>query len=116
MKPQMNTDKHGSVFIYGHLLFLCFSMFRPVAFWLLFFGLMAQHARSGASAAEESEVRKLAEGVYVRMAGTDQSVVSNAGFVELENSVLVFDTHFTLEAGQSLLAAVQKVTTKPVRY
>ena len=118
MKPQMNTDKYGSASVCVHL---WFRMLRPVGFRLLcfellFFGLLTQHAGSGAYQGEDGEVRKLAEGVYVRIAAADQSIVSNAGFVELDNSVLVFDTHFTLEAGQSLLAAIQKITTKPVRY
>jgi len=34
----------------------------------------------------------------------------------LEHSVLVFDTHFTPEAGQLLLTRVQGLTPKPVRY
>jgi len=114
----MNTDKYGSASVCVHL---WFRMLRPVGFrllcfGLLFFGLLTQHAGGGAYQGEDGEVRKLAEGVYVRIAAADQSIVSNAGFVELDNSVLVFDTHFTLEAGQSLLAAIQKITTKPVRY
>ena len=34
----------------------------------------------------------------------------------LERSVIVFDTHFTPEAGQALLNAIRSVTLKPVRY
>ena len=46
----------------------------------------------------------------------DGNAVSNAGFVVLEQSVLVFDTHFTPEAGRALLEAIGSVTQKPVRY
>jgi cyclase len=42
--------------------------------------------------------------------------VSNAGFVVLDQSVLVFDTHFTPEAGQALHESIRSVTPKPVRY
>jgi cyclase len=34
----------------------------------------------------------------------------------LGDSVLVFDTHFTPEAGQALLAAIRSITPYPVRY
>ena len=46
----------------------------------------------------------------------DGNAVSNSGIVVLDHSVLVFDTHFTPEAGQSLLAAIRSITSKPVRY
>ena len=46
----------------------------------------------------------------------DGDAVSNSGFVVLEHSVLAFDTHFTPEAGQALLAGIRSVTTKAVRY
>jgi cyclase len=59
---------------------------------------------------------KLAEGVYARIVDPDGNAVANAGFVVLDQSVLVFDTHFTPEAGQDLLDAVRSVTSKPVRY
>jgi cyclase len=59
---------------------------------------------------------KLAEGVYARIVSPDGNAVANAGFVVLDQSVLVFDTHFTPEAGQDLLAAIRSVTSKPVRY
>jgi cyclase len=36
--------------------------------------------------------------------------------VILDHSVLVFDTHFTPEAGQALLASIRSVTAKPVLY
>src|SRR5437773_9520402 len=80
MKPQMNTDKYGSASVCVHL---WFRMLRPVGFRLLcfellFFGLLTQHAGSGAYQGEDGEVRKLAEGVYVRIAAADQSIVSNA--------------------------------------
>lgn len=59
---------------------------------------------------------KLAEGVYARIVNPDGNAVGNAGFVVLDQSVLVFDTHFTPEAGRALLEDVRSVTAKPVRY
>ena len=72
-------------------------------------------APSGAGP-DEGEVTKLAEGVYVRVVRPDGPAVSNAGFIVLENEVLVYDTHATPEAGQALLSAIGAVTSKPVRY
>jgi cyclase len=65
---------------------------------------------------EIPELAKLAENVFVRIASPDGNAVSNSGFVILDHSVLVFDTHFTPEAGQALLTAIHAVTSKPVRY
>ena len=59
---------------------------------------------------------KLAEAVYVHIAQPDSDAVSNAGFVVLQNSVLIFDSHSTPEAGQRLLAEIREITPKPVRY
>jgi cyclase len=67
-------------------------------------------------AREDPELVKLAEGVFARLVSPDSNAVANSGFVILDQSVLVFDTHFTPEAGQALLAAVRSVTPKPVRY
>jgi cyclase len=70
----------------------------------------------GRSPDEASETAKLAEGVYARIVRPDGPAVSNAGFIVLENGVLVYDTHATPEAGQTLLSAIAAVTAKPVRY
>jgi len=67
-------------------------------------------------AAENPELTKLADGAYARIVSPDSNAVSNSGFLVLDRCVLLFDTHFTPEAGQSLLEAVRSVTPKPVRY
>ena len=59
---------------------------------------------------------KIEEGVYARIVKPEGDAVSNAGIVVLYDSVVVFDTHFTPEAGKELLAAVRSITHKPVRY
>jgi glyoxylase-like metal-dependent hydrolase (beta-lactamase superfamily II) len=59
---------------------------------------------------------KIAEGVYARIVRPEGNAVSNAGIVVLYDSVLIFDTHFTPEAGKELLDAVRSITDKPVRY
>lgn len=64
----------------------------------------------------KDRIEKLAEGVYVHLAQADSDAVSNAGFVVLQNSVLIFDSHSTPEAGQRLLAEIREITPKPIRY
>jgi glyoxylase-like metal-dependent hydrolase (beta-lactamase superfamily II) len=71
---------------------------------------------SGISLVSDAELTKLAEGVYVSVVSPDSNAVSNSGVVVLGRGVLVFDTHFTPEAGQALLTEIQAVTAKPVRY
>ncbi len=66
--------------------------------------------------AGENDLTKLADGVFVSVVSPDGNAVSNSGVVVLGCGVLVFDTHFTPEAGQALLTEIQAVTPKPVRY
>jgi glyoxylase-like metal-dependent hydrolase (beta-lactamase superfamily II) len=73
-------------------------------------------ACASGSAKESSDLTKLAEGVYARIVSPDGNAVSNSGIVLLDHSVLVFDTHFTPDAAQALLAGIRSITSKPVRY
>lgn len=52
----------------------------------------------------------------MRIASPDGNAVANAGFVVLDESVLVFDTHFTPEAGAELWKVIRSITSKPIRY
>jgi len=65
---------------------------------------------------ESAELAPIAENVYARIVTPDGDAVGNAGVVVLSHSVLVFDTHFTPEAGQALLSAIRALTPKPVLY
>jgi cyclase len=67
-------------------------------------------------AKESPDLTKLADNVYARIVSPDGDAVSNSGFVVLDHCVLIFDTHFTPEAGQALQAAVRSVTSRPVQY
>ena len=62
------------------------------------------------------QLTKIADGVFVQIVSPDGNAVSNSGIVVLEHSVLVFDTHFTAEAGQELLKEIGAITPNPVRY
>jgi len=67
-------------------------------------------------AAESIPLIRLADNVYVRIVNPDGNAVANSGVVVLDDAVLVFDTHFTPEAGRALLEAIRAITPKPVRY
>lgn len=69
-----------------------------------------------AAARENSELTKISEGVYARIVSPDGESVANTGVAVFDQSVLVFDTHFTPEGGASLLSAIRSVTPKPVGY
>ena len=88
---------------------------RPVRICLLILFCLL-YCRTSAYSAEDGEFTKLEENVFARIVNPDGNAVGNSGVVILEHSVLVFDTHFTPEAGQQLFAAIRAVTPKPVRW
>ena len=62
------------------------------------------------------EVQRLAEGVYAAMAVPGTGAWANAGFVDVGDGVLVFDTFATPEAGEQLRQAAEEVTGKRVTH
>ncbi len=71
---------------------------------------------AGESVAQQSEFVKLAEGVYGHVVSPDSIFVSNAGVVLLSDATMVFDTHFSAEAGRQLAQKIAAVSPNPVRY
>ena len=67
-------------------------------------------------AGKNDRLIKVAENVYARIASPNGNAGGNSGFVILDNSVVVFDTHFTPEEGQQLLDEIRSITPLPVRY
>lgn len=65
---------------------------------------------------EDAQIVKLGDDIFARIVNPNGNAVGNAGFIVLEQGVLVFDTHFTPEAGQQLLQDIRSITSKPVRY
>ncbi len=86
---------------------------KPVGFFLA--GLVCVFCFSN-PADNNSELKKISENVYVRIVSPDSNAVGNAGVVVFERAALVFDTHFTPEAGREFLAQIRSITSKPVRY
>ncbi len=58
---------------------------------------------------------KLADGVYAVLAPSGHPGESNSGFILLDDSVLVIDTHFVPQAANELVVAISKVTDLPIR-
>jgi cyclase len=86
---------------------------KPVGFFLA--ALVSAFCFSN-PAENNSELKKIAANVYVRIVSPDSNAVGNAGLVVFERAALVFDTHFTPEAGREFLGQIRSVTSKPVRY
>ena len=70
-----------------------------------------------AAAADQADgLTQLADGVYVHQVEPETNAVANAGIILLDNGVLVFDTHFTAEAGEALLKKIGALSSKPILY
>jgi len=67
-------------------------------------------------AEEDAQLVRLTDDIFARIVNPNGNAVGNAGFIVLGRGVLVFDTHFTPEAGRQLMDDIRSVTSKPVRY
>lgn len=80
-------------------------------FILLFWGIVpCLHAQG------RDRLIKVTKDVYARVVSPNGNAVGNSGFILFQNSVLVFDTHYTPEAGNDLLNDIRSVTDNPVLY
>lgn len=62
------------------------------------------------------QLERVANGVYAAIAINGTGSLGNAGFVDMGDSTLVFDTMFTPAAASDLLKAAERITGKPVQY
>ncbi|KEO81257.1 MBL fold metallo-hydrolase [Tumebacillus flagellatus] len=66
------------------------------------------------TASKHFTLERLADGVYAAIENTGFGAFSNAGFVDLGDRTLVFDSFQTPQAAQDLRAAAEQLTGKPV--
>lgn len=62
------------------------------------------------------ELREVADGVRVAVAAPAYKVNSNAVIIEVDDGLIVVDTHSKPSAARALLAMLRDLTPKPVRY
>jgi glyoxylase-like metal-dependent hydrolase (beta-lactamase superfamily II) len=61
-------------------------------------------------------LKPIGPGVYAAIDGPEHKAGSNAGFVIGDDSVLVVDAFFNLDSARALVAAIHRLTPKPIRY
>ena len=78
-------------------------------------------ASAASSQAPEQEtlpfvLKPVAPGIYAAIDGPSHSAGSNSGFVIGDDGVLVIDSFFNPAAARALVAAIHRLTPKPIRY
>lgn len=61
-------------------------------------------------------LKQVGPGVYAAIDGPEHKAGSNAGFVIGDDGVLVVDSFFNPDAARALVAEIQRLTPKPIRY
>jgi cyclase len=62
------------------------------------------------------EIKKVADGVHVAVAAPAYKVNSNTAIVEMDDGVMVVDTHSKPSAARVIVERLRDITPKPVRY
>ncbi|GIN86235.1 hypothetical protein J6TS2_26210 [Heyndrickxia sporothermodurans] len=62
------------------------------------------------------DLEKICEGVYAAIAKDGGGSVANAGFVDLGNQTIIFDTFNTQQAAEDLKSIAEKITNRPADW
>jgi cyclase len=73
-------------------------------------------ATASPKAEDDFQLVQVADGVYAAIAKPGGLASGNAGFVIGDDGVVIFDTFFTPAALEELIAEIQKLTNKPIKY
>lgn len=65
---------------------------------------------------EHFSITSVGNGCWAAIVGPQSPAVGNAGFVDMGDSIVVFDTMNTPQAAQELRAAIRQLTQKPVSH
>jgi cyclase len=84
-----------------------------VAAFAVFASVGAAFAQTPAAQDLSPQVRKLADGVYVR---TGKGLESNSGIIITDEGVVLIDTGQTPIESRAILETIKKLTSKPVRF
>ncbi|MDM5188694.1 MBL fold metallo-hydrolase [Bacillus sp. DX4.1] len=61
-------------------------------------------------------IEKLSEGIYAAIAKKGEGAMSNAGFIDLGDETLIFDTFTTPNAARDLRKVAEEITQKEIKY
>jgi cyclase len=82
---------------------------------LIYIGLLLFFSVWG-YAQQRSSLVRISNDIYARIVNPNGNAVGNSGIIILEHGVIVFDTHFTPEAGFQLKEEIRSITSKTVTY
>ena len=67
-------------------------------------------------AASPDGLSRLAEGVFAYIVSPASDLEANAGVIQLESGILLYDSRYTPEAGEDLEEQIRQATSRSVRY
>jgi quinoprotein relay system zinc metallohydrolase 2 len=89
---------------------------------LAIMGLMSAAQAQSQAKDPPLEITEVAAGVFVHfgvhelMTAENEGAIANVGFIVGDEAVAVIDTGGSLREGQRLIAAIRRITPKPIRY